>query len=97
MIGGLPCVGQQQPIKQLRASGIRQYEALAAKLSVIPGVRSVTPVLYQTVLLSFAGEARGVGDYELDNITTGHVWSKGGMDDSGIREGRRAAIGLRDK
>jgi lipoprotein-releasing system permease protein len=42
------------------SGGIRQYHALAAKLSVIPGVRSVTPVLYQTVLLSFAGEARGV-------------------------------------
>lgn len=40
--------------------GIRDYEALAAKLSSIPGVRSVTPAVYQTVLMSFAGEARGV-------------------------------------
>jgi lipoprotein-releasing system permease protein len=40
--------------------GIRDYEALARKLSVIPGVRSVTPAVYQTVLMSFAGEARGV-------------------------------------
>jgi len=30
------------------------------KLADLPGVRSVTPAVYQTVLLSFAGEARGV-------------------------------------
>ena len=42
------------------SSGIQDYEALAAKLEKIPGVRSVTPAIYQTVLLSFAGQARGV-------------------------------------
>lgn len=40
--------------------GIQNYEALAAKLSAIPGVRSATPAVYQPVLLSFGGEARGV-------------------------------------
>lgn len=40
--------------------GIHDYEALAAKLVTIPGVRSVTPAIYQTVLLSFGGDARGV-------------------------------------
>ncbi|HEY2352320.1 MAG TPA: FtsX-like permease family protein [Candidatus Acidoferrum sp.] len=40
--------------------GIRDYEALSAKLAAIAGVRSVTPAVYQTVLMSFAGEARGV-------------------------------------
>jgi lipoprotein-releasing system permease protein len=40
--------------------GIRDYEALAQKLSSISGVRSVTPAVYQTMLMSFAGEARGV-------------------------------------
>jgi len=40
--------------------GIRNYEELAAKLAATPGVRSVTPAVYQTVLLSFAGQARGV-------------------------------------
>jgi len=33
---------------------------MATKLAEIPGVRSVTPAVYQTVLLSFAGQARGV-------------------------------------
>ena len=42
------------------AGGIRDYEALASKFAAMPGVRSVTPAVYQTVLLTFAGEARGV-------------------------------------
>jgi lipoprotein-releasing system permease protein len=42
------------------AGGIRDYEALASKLAAIPGVRSITPAAYQTVLMTFANEARGV-------------------------------------
>src|SRR6201987_4794911 len=41
-------------------SVIRDYETLAEKLAKIPGVHSVTPATYQTVLLSFGGEAIGV-------------------------------------
>ena len=48
------------------AGGIRDYEALASKLAVIPGVRSVTPAAYQTVLMTFAGEARGVVSKGID-------------------------------
>jgi lipoprotein-releasing system permease protein len=40
--------------------GISNYEELAKKLTAIPGTKSVTPAVYQTVLLSFAGQARGV-------------------------------------
>jgi lipoprotein-releasing system permease protein len=40
--------------------GVQDYETLAKKLAIIPGVRSVTPAVYQTVLLSFGGQARGV-------------------------------------
>ena len=40
--------------------GIRDYEALATRLGAAPGVRAVTPAVYQTVLLSFGGQARGV-------------------------------------
>lgn len=40
--------------------GIGGYNSLAEKLGKIPGVRSVTPGIYQTVLLSFGGQARGV-------------------------------------
>ncbi len=42
------------------AEGIRDYEALAARLAAAPGVRAVAPAVYQTVLLSFGGQARGV-------------------------------------
>jgi lipoprotein-releasing system permease protein len=41
-------------------SAIHDYDALAARLAKIPGVNSVTPAVYQTVLLSFGGEALGV-------------------------------------
>ncbi len=40
--------------------GIHDYNLLADKLGKIPGVRSVTPGIYQTVLLSFGGQAKGV-------------------------------------
>ena len=42
------------------SGGIKNYEGMSAKLADIPGVRSVTPAVYQTVLLSFGGDARGV-------------------------------------
>ncbi|HTG26969.1 MAG TPA: FtsX-like permease family protein [Methylomirabilota bacterium] len=42
------------------SGGIRDYESLANKFSSMPGVRSVTPAVYQTVLMSFAGQSRGV-------------------------------------
>ena len=42
------------------SGGISNYQALAKKLAELPGVRSVTPAIYDTVLLSFSGEARGV-------------------------------------
>lgn len=42
------------------SSGIKNYEEMATKLAATPGVRSATPAVYQTVLLSFAGQARGV-------------------------------------
>jgi lipoprotein-releasing system permease protein len=42
------------------SGGIRNYEEMATQLAGTPGVRSATPAIYQTVLLSFAGQARGV-------------------------------------
>ncbi len=42
------------------SGGIRDFEALAQKLSAIPGVKNVTPAVYQTVLMTFGGESRGV-------------------------------------
>jgi lipoprotein-releasing system permease protein len=42
------------------SSGISNYEELTKKLAATAGVKSVTPAVYQTVLMSFAGQARGV-------------------------------------
>src|ERR1043166_1811496 len=50
------------------SGGIHDYEALATKLSKIPGVRSVTPAVYQTVLMTFAGETRGAGTKGIDPV-----------------------------
>ena len=41
-------------------SAIHDYDALAERLAKIAGVKSVTPAVYQTVLLSLGGEALGV-------------------------------------
>jgi lipoprotein-releasing system permease protein len=40
--------------------GIRKYEDLIKKFSELPGVKSIVPSVYQNVLLSFGGDARGV-------------------------------------
>src|SRR5260370_10998246 len=40
--------------------GIKNYEEMATKRAAATAARSVTPAVYQTVLLSFAGQARGV-------------------------------------
>ena len=50
------------------AGGIHDYEALAVKLAKIPGVRSVTPAIYETVLMTFAGESRGVVAKGIDPV-----------------------------
>jgi lipoprotein-releasing system permease protein len=42
------------------AGGIRDYRVMVSNLAAVRGVRSVTPAVYQTVLMTFAGEARGV-------------------------------------
>src|SRR5947207_4320028 len=42
------------------SGGIKDYQELATRLARRAGVRSVTPAVYQPVLLSFAGQARGV-------------------------------------
>lgn len=42
------------------SGAIHNYQELATKLQQLPGVKSVTPAIYDTVLLSFNGQARGV-------------------------------------
>lgn len=42
------------------AVGLRDYRVLAERLGATPGVRSTAPAIYQTVLLSAGGRARGI-------------------------------------
>ena len=47
-------------LKPLNPEGIFAYRRLAEKLSSVPGVRSIAPAIYGTVLLSSGSYARGV-------------------------------------
>jgi len=47
-------------LKPTSAEGIRNYPELMARLSGAPGVRSIEPAIYNTVLLSIGGRARGI-------------------------------------
>jgi len=42
------------------SEGIRDYNALAEKLGHVDGVRAVAPAIYQTVLITGGGRARGI-------------------------------------
>ena len=47
-------------LKPIGPDGIHDYRARMAELSGAPGVRSIEPAIYNTVLLSCGGRARGV-------------------------------------
>lgn len=67
------------------SEGIKNYGEMTRKLEDLPGVRSVTPAVYETVLLSFGGQARGVvtkgvdpererkSDEALENVVSGKL------------------------
>jgi lipoprotein-releasing system permease protein len=47
-------------LKPLGTGGIRDYRELLARLATTPGVRSIEPAVYNTVLLSSGSRARGI-------------------------------------
>jgi lipoprotein-releasing system permease protein len=47
-------------LKPIGPNGIPDYRPLISELSATPGVRSVEPAIYATVLLSSGGHARGI-------------------------------------
>ena len=86
------------------SGGIHNYAALAGKLESIPGVRSVTPAVYQTMLLTFGGQARGIvtkaidvererkGDTALQHLAAGKLDFSGDKDGvEGILVGKQLA------
>src|SRR5882672_3315238 len=80
------------------SSGIHDYDALAKKLATIPGIRSATPAVYQTVLLSFGGQARGIvakGIYAGSEAVNGaalRTLSAGKLDFSADRDGAEGIL-----
>lgn len=85
-------------LKPTSPEGISAYQALVARLAPTPGVRSIAPVIYGTVLLSRGTRARGVvlkgvdpvaeerGDRALQQIAAGRA------DFSSDRDGLGAVI-----
>jgi lipoprotein-releasing system permease protein len=47
-------------LKPVNPEGIHDYRELIAKLNFTPGVRSIAPAIYNTVLLSAGGSSRGI-------------------------------------
>jgi lipoprotein-releasing system permease protein len=47
-------------LKPIGKEGIRDYRGLMARLAGTPGIRSIEPAIYDTVLLSFGNHARGI-------------------------------------
>lgn len=72
-------------LKPNGTDGIRNYSQLMGRLAKTPGVRSVTPAVYNTVLLSAHNDARGIvlkgidpqleerADSALSDIVAGHA------------------------
>ena len=58
-------------LKPLGPNGIRDYREVMSQLSSTPGVRSIEPAIYSTVLLSAGGRARGVVLRELTRSWSG--------------------------
>jgi lipoprotein-releasing system permease protein len=80
-------------LKPLGTEGIRDYRALMARLSNTPGLRSLTPAIYDTVLLSTGGRARGIVLKGIDPVLEGradealHRIVSGSADFSADRDG----------
>jgi lipoprotein-releasing system permease protein len=51
--------------------GIRDYRGLVERLSATPGVRAAAPAIYETVLLSASGRARGLELKGVDPVLEG--------------------------
>jgi lipoprotein-releasing system permease protein len=47
-------------LKPIGAEGVRDYRALMNRIAAVPGVKSVAPAIYNTVLLSTGANARGI-------------------------------------
>jgi lipoprotein-releasing system permease protein len=63
-------------VSDLGGQGLADYEGMAEKIRAIPGVESVTPVVYNTVLITGLGESSGalVKGLDFDRERQGAAW-----------------------
>ncbi|HUT07317.1 MAG TPA: FtsX-like permease family protein [Candidatus Latescibacteria bacterium] len=63
-------------VSDLGGQGLAGYEGMAEKIRAIPGVESVTPVVYNTVLITGLGESSGalVKGIDFDREKPGVAW-----------------------
>jgi lipoprotein-releasing system permease protein len=90
-------------VSDLGGQGLAGYEGLAEKIRAIPGVESVTPVVYSTVLITGFGESSGalVKGLDFDRERQGAAWlqkleagriPEGGGPREGLLLGRELAL-----
>lgn len=90
-------------VSDLGGQGLAGYEGLAEKIRTIPGVESVTPVVYNTVLITGLGESSGalVKGIDFDREKPGAAWlqkleagriPEGGGPREGLLLGREIAL-----
>jgi lipoprotein-releasing system permease protein len=82
-------------VSDLGGQGLSGYEGLAEKIRAIPGVESVTPVVYSTVLITGLGESSGalVKGLDFDRERQGAAWLQE-LEAGRIPEGGGAREGL---
>ena len=90
-------------VSDLGGRGLEGYEGMAEKIRAIPGVESVSPVVYNTVLITGAGESSGAlvkgidfererpGSAWLQKLEAGEIPKAGGTRD-GLLLGRELAL-----
>jgi lipoprotein-releasing system permease protein len=90
-------------VSDLGGNGLEGYEDMAAKIRAIPGIESVSPVVYSTVLITGIGESSGAlvkgidfereraGSPWLQNLEAGRIPEPGGARD-GLLLGRELAL-----
>jgi len=90
-------------VSDLGGQGLADYEGMAEKIRAVPGVESVTPVVYNTVLITGIGESSGalVKGIDFDRERAGAAWlqrleagriPEGGGPRDGLLLGRELAL-----
>jgi lipoprotein-releasing system permease protein len=66
-------------VSDLGGNGLEGYEDMAAKIRAVPGVESVSPVVYSTVLITGIGESSGalVKGLDFERERAGSPWLQG--------------------